>query len=54
MGGVPRGFEGQVDGIRGRVLGDPILANAPPERMITRAGDTHLLGKAQGMFAQGL
>ena len=54
MGRVPSGFQSQVDGIRGRVLRDPVFANATPERMIAGSGDTDLLGKTQGMFAQGL
>ena len=54
VGGVPGGFEGKVYGIWVGVLGHPVLADSPPERMIARPGDTHLLGKAEGMFVQGL
>ena len=52
VGGVPCGLEGQVHGGGGGVFGDPVLADAPPKRMVARARDANFPGQAERVFAQ--
>ena len=41
VGGVPAGFESQVHGGGASVFSDPVLADAPPKRMVARTSDAN-------------